>query len=58
MGGWRMRGGAREGRNKEKNITLNVNQTHTCTGENIQCMNCAHSEKCVTVQHVCGFNSV
>ena len=47
--------GGREGggRNKEENITLNVNQTHTCTGEKIQSIHCAHSEKCVTVLHVC-----
>lgn len=54
------RGGG--GRNKERNITLNGNQTHTCTGVKIQCMNCPHSEKCVTVLHVCecvcGFTSV
>lgn len=46
------------GRNKEKNITLNVNQTYTCTGEKIQCIHCPRSEKCVTVLHVCDFNCV
>ncbi len=34
----------REGGTK-KNITLNGNQTHTCTGEKIQRIHCPHSVK-------------
>lgn len=49
----RWEGGREGGRNKEKNITLNGNQTHTCIGEKMQCIDCPHSEKCVTVRHVC-----
>ena len=51
--GWGMKGGRRGGRNKERNIALNGNQTHTCTGVKIECIDCRHGGKCVTVLHVC-----
>lgn len=54
MGGRRREDEGKEGgRNKEKNITLNVNQTYTCTGEKIQSIHCPRGGKCVTVLHVC-----